>query len=59
MGFLKAQRLNAAYGKLLAAEPESTSVTDVALRYGFNHLGKFAIEYKRTFRESPSKTLRH
>jgi AraC-like DNA-binding protein len=59
MGFLKRLRMEAAYRELLGAEPEATSVTAVAYRYGFDHLGKFAVEYKRAFRESPSETLRH
>jgi len=58
MQFLKARRLDAAYRALLGATPESTSVTKVALRYGFNHLGKFASDYRQAFRESPSVTLR-
>lgn len=49
MGFLKAQRMEAAYRALLGAEPGATSVTEVACRYGFTHLGKFAGEYKPTF----------
>ena len=58
MQFLKARRIDAAYRDLLGANPESTSVTEVALRYGFNHLGKFASDYRQAFRESPSVTLR-
>ncbi len=57
MGFLKARRLDAAYRQLLGAELDSTTVTEVATRYGFNHLGKFAINYKQAFGESPSVTL--
>ena len=58
MQFLKARRLDAAYRDLLGASHGDTSVTDVALRYGFNHLGKFAIDYRQAFGESPSATLR-
>jgi AraC family ethanolamine operon transcriptional activator len=36
----------------------STSVTDVALRWGFFHLGRFAHDYRDLFGESPSDTLR-
>ena len=57
MEFFRARRLDAAYRCLLAAEAGSTRVTDVAVRYGFNQLGKFAVEYKRAFGESPSVTL--
>jgi hypothetical protein len=30
----------------------------VAMRFGFWHLGRFSGEYKRSFEESPSTTLR-
>ncbi len=58
MGYLRARRLDAAYRDLLGADPHSTTVTEVASRYGFIHFGKFAIEYKQAFGESPSITLR-
>jgi transcriptional regulator GlxA family with amidase domain len=59
MSFLKTRRLEVAYPGLLGAEADATSVTEVALRYGFTRFGRFAVEYKRAFRESPSETLRH
>ena len=59
MSFLKARRMDAAYRELLGATPGDTTVTEVAYRYGFGHLGKFAVEYKQAFRESPSATLRN
>jgi AraC-like DNA-binding protein len=58
IGFLRRCRLQAARRDLLAAEPGYESVTQVALRYGFAHLGRFAGEYSKAFRESPSETLR-
>ncbi len=57
IAFLKQRRLDAAYRTLLGAEPGSTTVTDTALRYGFSHMGKFAIEYRETFGEMPSTSL--
>ncbi len=57
MGFLKAQRINAAHRELLGREPGETTVSEVAFRYGFTQLGKFAGEYKRAFGELPSVTL--
>lgn len=59
MGFLKTRRIEAVYRELLGAEPGAISVTEVAYRYGFTHLGRFAAEYKRMFRESPSRTVQH
>jgi AraC-like DNA-binding protein len=35
------------------------TVTTAASRWGFEHLGRFAIEYRRRFGESPSATLAH
>jgi AraC-like DNA-binding protein len=58
MGFLKQRRLEASNRALLAADPAETHVTDVALRYGFHQLGRFAVDYRRTFHEPPSQTLR-
>ena len=41
------------------AEPgDGSSVAAVAARWGFTHLGRFAIEYRRRFGVHPSQTLR-
>lgn len=58
LGFLKARRLDAAHRALLAADPKSTTVTDVAMRFGFGHLGRFSADYRQVFQEAPSETLR-
>src|SRR5262245_48200651 len=34
------------------------SVTEIAVRNGFNHVGRFAIQYRARYGESPSATLR-
>jgi AraC-like DNA-binding protein len=57
IGFLRRRRLQATRRDLLAAEPSSETVTRVALRYGFAHLGRFAGEYRKAFGEYPSETL--
>lgn len=36
----------------------ASSVASVALRWGFAHMGRFAIQYRQAFGESPSETLR-
>jgi AraC-like DNA-binding protein len=45
--------------KELLGNPTPVSVTDIALKWGFNHLGRFSIDYKRRFGESPSATVRY
>jgi AraC-like DNA-binding protein len=57
MAFIKQRRLDAAYLDLLSAKSDTTSVTQVAINYGFSHMGKFAIEYGKAFGETPSTTL--
>jgi transcriptional regulator GlxA family with amidase domain len=42
---------------LFQAEPEE-SITAIAMRWGFTHMGRFSIEYRRRYGESPSQTLR-
>ncbi len=54
---MKQRRLEAARVALQMAAPESTSVTEVALRYGFGNPGRFAAEYHKAFGEYPSETL--
>ena len=56
--FLRVHRLNGARRDLRDAEPGAVTVTDVALRWGFTELGRFAVEYRRLFDEAPSATLR-
>jgi len=51
-----ALRLNAVRRALRAAVP-GASVSDVATRLGFWHLGRFAQAYRRLFGELPSTTL--
>ena len=57
MTFLRRRRLEAIYLNLLSAERGSTTITQMATSYGFSHFGKFAIEYKTMFGESPSASL--
>jgi AraC-like DNA-binding protein len=50
-------RLNGARRALRRRSAHSTTVTDVALEFGFWHLGRFAEQYNKLFGESPHKTL--
>lgn len=58
MKFLQDTRMGIARQRLLQTRSER-SVTSIALESGFAHLGRFALEYKRRFHESPSQTLAH
>lgn len=55
--YLRLCRLSRARSQLLSANPLMTSVTDIAMQFGFFHLGRFARDYRRVFGESPSTTL--
>jgi len=50
-------RLNAARGALLSRQAADNTVTAIAHEHGFFHLGRFALDYRRQFGESPSTTL--
>jgi AraC-like DNA-binding protein len=41
----------------IRAHAGSSSVTDIALKWGFSHLGRFSIAYRELFGEVPSSTL--
>ena len=58
IAYLRALRLDLARGRLREAAPTETSVTEVALACGFEHLGKFAQLYRARFGELPSETLK-
>lgn len=55
--FLLQLRLNRARRDLLEADP-SLTVQDVAMRWGFWHMSRFASFYRRSFGELPSQTRR-
>ncbi|WP_128377195.1 AraC family transcriptional regulator [Streptomyces cavernae] len=58
VSYLREVRLDRVRAELTAASPGTTTVTDVAYRWGFFHPGRFAIAYKERFGEHPSQTLR-
>jgi AraC family ethanolamine operon transcriptional activator len=56
--YLRAVRLEMARQALLSPHTDATTVTQVAMRFGFRELGRFAGNYRAIFGESPSMTLR-
>lgn len=57
LGYLREARFRAARRALTSPSPEATT-TEIATASGFDHLGRFAVEYRRRFGERPSETLR-
>jgi AraC-like DNA-binding protein len=56
MRYLREQRFEKVRDELQRAEPKE-GVATIAARWGFAHLGRFAMEYRRRFGETPSQTL--
>ncbi len=50
-GYIRRSRLDQAKDLLLTGIP----VTDAAMEVGWNHLGRFSVEFKKRFGESPSE----
>ena len=57
MRYLRNVRFEKARDALRRAQPEE-SVTEIALAWGFVHMGRFSVEYRQRFGERPSETLR-
>jgi transcriptional regulator GlxA family with amidase domain len=58
MTYLRHLRLAGAHEHLRHADPQFQTVTDIAYRYGFTHMGRFAAEYRARYGIPPSETLR-
>ncbi len=58
MSYLKSERLRRARADLEAADPAEVTVTDIATKWSFFHLGRFSGDYRKAFGESPSVTLK-
>ena len=56
--YLKARRLDAAHCDLVTAHPPRDTVTRIALRNGYSHLGRFSFEFRERFGQLPNETLR-
>ena len=56
MRYVRNLRFERAHEELLKAGAGS-KITEIAFRWGFAHLGRFAVEYRQRFGESPSETL--
>jgi AraC-like DNA-binding protein len=43
----------------MSADSKRATVTEIATSFGFVELGRFSVEYRKAFGESPSQTLHH
>lgn len=59
LGYLREVRMSRAHAELRDADPEgAVTVSDVACRWGFGNLGRFAEEHRKAFGATPSQVLR-
>jgi AraC-like DNA-binding protein len=58
LAYLRRLRLDGVHLELSRSDPWQVNVSEVAYRWGFTHLGRFAGAYRARFGESPSQTLR-
>jgi AraC family ethanolamine operon transcriptional activator len=57
--YLKVRRLNRVRQHHWKADPTTERVNEIAYQHGFWHMGQFAADYKKLFRELPSDTLKN
>jgi AraC-like DNA-binding protein len=55
--YVRLRQLREVRGALRDADPDTTNVAEIAHRYGFAELGRFAGTYRATYGENPSTTL--
>lgn len=58
MRHLRDIRLRRVHDDLLAGKADSLTVQQIATRWGLNHMGRFAAQYRSKFGELPSETQR-
>jgi transcriptional regulator GlxA family with amidase domain len=57
MEWFRVIRLKAVHRELRDGGSRDTRITEVAMRWGFSHLGRFSAEYRKLFGEKPIETL--
>jgi AraC-like DNA-binding protein len=55
--YLQRTRMRRVHEELRDADPLDVTVSEVAAKWGFNHLGRFAARYRTQFGSMPSATL--
>lgn len=57
--FLRLLKLNIVHQELQKSTPQQTSVSNIAIKWGFKHMGRFSAYYTELFAENPSLTLKN
>ncbi len=57
--FLRLLKLNIIHQELQKSNPEQNSVSKIAIKWGFKHMGRFSAYYTELFDENPSITLKN
>ena len=55
--YLRFHRLNAAHRELVSADPKTSTITGIAIKWGFTHPGRFSSAHRELFGEAPSDAL--
>ena len=58
MTYLRDVRLRRAHQSLLASDPSTATVRDIAFRWGFTNAGRFTAAHTARYGEPPRITLR-
>jgi transcriptional regulator GlxA family with amidase domain len=58
MEYVEQVRMHRAHLDLVVGTSTTTTVSDIARRWGFDHLGRFVVQYRQAYRRSPHQTLR-
>jgi AraC-like DNA-binding protein len=53
--YIRVRRLNAVKREIVGRGNAGKSITEIAMRYGFGHLGRFSAAYREHFGHSPSE----
>jgi AraC family ethanolamine operon transcriptional activator len=57
--YIRARKLNAVREELIRRDPDETTVSAIAAKYGFFHPGRFSEQFYRQFGIHPSKILQY
>jgi len=57
--FLRLLKLNIVRQELQKSDPKQNTVSKIALKWGFKHMGRFSAYYTELFGENPSLTLKN